>query len=129
MRPFFGQRRRDGWLKKVKLVAKLQGIQGVASLQPLYLEDSALNLYWEMSENDQQKIEKIEEGLKVAYTRGTFQTYSKLGRAKWAGEQVDNYASEIMSGEAMERIGRVGLCNWIPWLHFDQFAPATNQVI
>ena len=41
-------------------VAKLQQVDEVASLLPLYLEGDALTLYMEMEEDDQKGIEKIE---------------------------------------------------------------------
>ena len=40
------------WLKKMRLVAKLQLVDDVASLLPLYLEGDALTLYMEMEEGD-----------------------------------------------------------------------------
>ena len=51
-------------LKKVRLVAKLQQVDNVASLLPLYLEGYTLALYMEMEEDDQKWIEKIEARLK-----------------------------------------------------------------
>ena len=41
------------WLKKVRLVARLQLVDDVASLLPLYQEGDALALYTEMKEEDQ----------------------------------------------------------------------------
>ena len=61
LKPFSGEGDVVAWIKKVKLVARLQGISDVASLMPLYLEGSALNLYLEMDESDQLSVEKIEK--------------------------------------------------------------------
>ena len=47
------------WLKKMKLVAKLQQGDDVVSLLPLYLEGVTLALYMEMEEDDQKQIEQI----------------------------------------------------------------------
>ena len=95
LRAFSGEGDVVAWIKKVKLVAKLQGISDVASLMPLYLEGSALNLYLEMNEADQCDVAKIERRLKDAYTEGAFRAYGKLGRLRWTGEQVDDYMCEI----------------------------------
>ena len=56
------------WLKKVRLVAKLQQVDDVASLLSLYLEGDALALYMEMEEDDQMQIEQIEAQLKEVFT-------------------------------------------------------------
>ena len=45
------------WLEKMRLMAKLQQVDDVASLLPLYLEGDALTLYMEMEEDDQKQIE------------------------------------------------------------------------
>lgn len=102
------------WIKKREVGSKIAGDTG-RSQPPTVVSRSlcALNLYLEISEDDQQKIEKTEERLKVAYKKA----YSKLGNGKWTGEQVDDYASEIrrlitlvrVSGEAMEKIVRLVL--------------------
>ena len=48
IKPFSGEGDVVAWLKKVRLVAKLQQVDDVASLLPLYLEADALTLYMEM---------------------------------------------------------------------------------
>ena len=78
LKPFSGERDVVAWIKKVKLVVRLQGISDVASLMT-YLEGSALNLYLEMDELDQLNVEKIEKRLKDAYTEGAFRAYSRKG--------------------------------------------------
>lgn len=83
------------WLKKVKLVAKLQKIEDLASFLPLYLEGEALAMYLEMSTEDQNDAKKIEEKLKEAFCDDVFMAFAKLGSYKWTGEKVDVYANEI----------------------------------
>ena len=51
--PFSGEGDVVGWIKKVKLVAKLQKVQDLASFIPLFLYEDALALYLEMSNEDQ----------------------------------------------------------------------------
>ena len=41
------------WLNKLKLVVKLQKIEDIATLIPMYLEGNALAIYLEMGERDQ----------------------------------------------------------------------------
>ena len=110
------------WIKKVKLVAKLQKISDLASFLPLYLEGDALALYLEMTEDDQANADKIEARLKEAFTDGPFAAYGKLGRIQWKGEQVDVFANEIRRlaglagfyGESLERIVKLTFVNGFP---------------
>ena len=57
IKPFFGEGDVVAWLKKVRLMAKLQQVDDVACLLPWYLEGDALALYMEMEEDDQKQIE------------------------------------------------------------------------
>ena len=83
------------WLKKARLVAKLMEIKDVASFILLYLEGDAMALDLEMSEEDQTKVEKIENRLKEAFAEGRFEAYGRLKGLRWKGEQVDVFANEI----------------------------------
>lgn len=68
IKPFFGQGDVVVWLKKVRLVARLQQVDDVASLLPLYLEGDVLALYMEMEEKDQRDVDQIKARLKEAFT-------------------------------------------------------------
>ena len=122
MKPFNGEGDVISWIKKAKLVAKLKNIDDLASFLPLYLEGDALLLYLEMSEADQKVGGKIESRLKEAFTDGEFTAYGKLGRAKWAGEQVDVFANEIrrlaslsgFDGVGLERTVKLNFVNGFP---------------
>jgi len=61
IRPFSGEGDVVAWLKKVRLVAKLQKITELESFLPLYLEGEALYLYLEMDESDQLVVDEIEK--------------------------------------------------------------------
>ena len=110
------------WLKKVRLVARLQMVDDVASLLPLYLEGDALALYMEMPEKDQQDISKIEARLKEAFTDGAFSAYRKLTLVKWEGERVDVYANRIrqlvglagFEGVGLDRLARLAFVMGFP---------------
>ena len=96
LKPFSGKGDMVVWLlKKVRLVARLQHVNDVASLLPLYLEGDALALYMEMKEEDQKDISLIKARLREAFTDGTFTAYRKLTMVRWAGEHVDVYANKI----------------------------------
>ena len=122
MRPFSGDGDVVAWLKKAELVAKLKKIEDVASFLPLYLEGDALALYLEMREEDQSNATSIVERLKEAFTDGEFAAYGKLGRVKWAGEQVDVFANEVRrlaglagyTGEGLERTVKLTFVNGFP---------------
>ena len=91
LKPFSGEGDMVAWLKKVRLVARLQHVDDVASLLPLYLEGNALALCMEMKEEDQKYISLI----KARLMDGTFTAYRKLTMVRWAGEHVDVYANKI----------------------------------
>lgn len=120
--PFTGEGEFVAWLKKVKLVAKLQKISDLASFLPLFLEGDALAIYLEMKESDQTDADKIEARLKEAFTDGPFVAYRKLVQVKWTGEQVDVYANEIrrlaglagFTGESLERLVKLTFVNGFP---------------
>ena len=95
LKPFSGKGDVAAWLKKVRLVARLQLADDVASLLPFYLEGDALALYMEMKEEDQKDVSLIEAQLKEAFTDCAFTAYRKLTMGRWAGERVDVYANKI----------------------------------
>ena len=76
-------------------MARLQQVDDVASLLPLYLEGDALALYMEMKEEDQKDISLIKARLKGAFMDGAFTAYRKLTMVRWAGERVGVYANKI----------------------------------
>ena len=97
--PFSGEGDVVGWIKKVKLIAKLQKVQDLASFISLFLHGDALALYLEMSNEDQAWAEQIEMRLMTAFTEGPFEAYEKLQRFMWTGVSVDVNANTIKSGE------------------------------
>ena len=83
------------WLNKLKLVAKLQKIEDIATFIPMYLEGNALTVYLEIGEKDQANAESIEKRLKMAFLEGAFEAFNKLRKVTRTGEPVDMYAAEI----------------------------------
>ena len=115
IKPFSGEGDMVAWLKKVRLVAKLQQVDDVASLLPLYFDGDALALYKEMDADDQKQIEQIEAWLKEAFTDDAFAVYRKETMIRWAGERVDVYANKIrqlvgmawFKGDGLERLTKL----------------------
>ena len=83
------------WLNKLKLVAKVQKIEGIATLIPMYLEGNALKVYLEMGEKDQANTKSIEVRLKKAFSEGTFEAYNMLRKVTWIREPLHVYTEEI----------------------------------
>lgn len=122
IKPFSGEGDVVAWITKVRLVAKLKKIEDVAHFMPLYLEDSALAVYLEMDEADQESIERIEHRLKEVFSDGPMVAYGKLVTTKWTGESVDVYANEIrrlaglagFEGAGLERIVKLAFIQGFP---------------
>ena len=92
IKPFSNEGDVVAWLKKVRLVARLQNVD---SLLPLYLEGDALALYMEMEETSQRDIEQIESQLKEAFTDNALAAYRKLTMVRRTGEHVHVFANKI----------------------------------
>ena len=62
---FGGKKGEDAseWLKKVELVASLQGINELHKFIPLFLVDAAFSVYDELPEADKNSVESIKECL------------------------------------------------------------------
>ena len=88
IKPFSGEGDVVAWLKKVRLVARLQNMDDVASLLPLYLEGDALALYMEMEETSQRDIEQTESQLKETFTDNAFAAYRILTMVRWMYSQT-----------------------------------------
>ena len=122
IKPFSGVGDVVAWLKKVRLVARLQNVDDVASLVPSYPEGDALALYMEMEETSQRDIEQIESRLKEAFTDNAFAAYRKLTMVRWAGERVDVFANKIrkliglagFKGAEMEKLAKLAFVTGFP---------------
>ena len=122
LKPFSGEGDVVAWLKKVRLVARLQHADDVASLLPFYPEGDALALYMEMKEEDRKDISLIEAWLKEAFMDGAFTAYKKLTMVRWAGECVDVYVNKIrqlaglagFEGAGLERFTKLAFITSFP---------------
>ena len=110
IKPFRG----DGdvsWLKKGTFSGQATENMSLASFIPLYLEGDVLALYLELSEEDLESTEKIEEKLKTAFTDDAFSVFAKLAQMKWTGEPAEVYANEIRQLARLAKFDGVGLNN------------------
>ena len=57
IKPFSGQGDVLAWLKKVRLVAKLEQLDNVASVLALYLDGDTLAVYMEIEEEEEEEEE------------------------------------------------------------------------
>ena len=95
IKPFNGDGDVVAWLKKVNLVARIQKLDDVTAVIPLFLEGDALALYLELSEREQGDADAIKGRLIEAFAEGPFEAFNKLKENRWTGESVDVYANEI----------------------------------
>ena len=58
IKPFSGQGDVLAWLKKVRLVAKLEQLDNVASVLALYLDGDTLAVYMEIEEEEEEEEEE-----------------------------------------------------------------------
>ena len=94
IQPFSGEGDVIAWLKKVDLVANLEGILSVALLIPLFLEGDALTLDLELGDEDKKDAERIIIIIIIIqlmrmFSRSSCEGYEKLKKMKWTGESVD----------------------------------------
>ena len=90
IRSFNGEGDVVEWLKKIKLVCKMQKIENIASLIPLFLQGSAFSVYEQMDEQDKENEDKIEEALLNAFSIDQFSAYEMFTRRRWKdSESVD----------------------------------------
>lgn len=95
VKPYSGDDDIEAWLIKVELVARLTKVKNQAEFIPLFLEGPALAVYLQMNEEDLKSPEKIKQRLKEAFGEDPFVAYQKLVNARWDGEPIDVYATEL----------------------------------
>ena len=102
----FWQGWRGGMAKKVRLVARLQHVDDVTSLLPLYLEgDTLVFLYG----NEGGGPEGHQPDRDPAFIDSTFMVYRKLTMVRWAGECINVYANKIRQLAGLARFEGAGL--------------------
>lgn len=132
IKTFSGEGDVVAWMKKVTLVARLQGLKDLASLIPLFLEGNALALYLQLSDEEQKDIDIIQSKLETAFADDPFTAFSKLAVKKWTGEPVDVFATEIrrlaglakFTGTGLENLVKLTFINGFP----DQVGVALQQM-
>lgn len=96
LEPFSGEGDIVEWLKKVKLVVKLQKIGKLNCIVPLLLRGNAFSVYDQMKDEDKENEEKIEEALVNAFSIGRFTAYASfINRRFNLFEPVDVFLSDL----------------------------------
>ena len=84
------------WLKKLKLVVKMQKVGDLHTVIPLFLDGDAFAVYDQMDEASKGDAGEIERVLLNAFAMSNFQAYDALRQRCWRdGEQVDVYLADL----------------------------------
>jgi hypothetical protein len=96
VRPFDGTGDLGAWLRKFKMVVKLQKLGNLHEVLPLFLEGPAFACYEEMDPANQDDAVRIEEALLEAFSVNPHQAYDMFRQRNWQeGETVDVYLNEL----------------------------------
>jgi len=96
LEPFTGQGDVVEWLKKVKLVVKLQKIGELNCVIPLLLRGNAFSVFDQLPEASKANAEEIEEALISAFSMGRFTAYGVFISRKFIStEPVDVFLSDL----------------------------------
>jgi hypothetical protein len=95
IKPFTGENDVETWLTKVDLVMKIHKLKNEAEFIPLFLEEAALAVYLQMSEENKKSGQNIKERLREAFGEDPFAAYQKLTKKKWQGESIDVFATDL----------------------------------
>ena len=95
----------ETWLEKVKLVAKLKEVKKLAAFIPLYLEAEAFSVYNQLSAEDKDDENKIEQALLSAFACDLYKAYDSLRqRCLKDGESVDAFVADLRRLARMAKV-------------------------
>ena len=84
------------WLRQSQLVARLQKIDNMAMVLPLFLDGAAFAVHEQLSEDRKSKISDIENALFTAFGIHPFRAFEELQhRTRQIGVPVDVFLSEL----------------------------------
>lgn len=84
------------WLRQLRLVAKLQKIDDLAMVLPLFLDGAAFAVYEQLDEDEKADASCIEAALVLAFGIDKFQAYEEFRtRIRRPKESVDVYLSDL----------------------------------
>jgi len=84
------------WCERLELVVKLQAIEQLETVMPLFLAGPAFNVYQQLDESVKKDYSTLKEALQQAFGMNAFMAYEKLQRQVYVnGESVDAYLSDI----------------------------------
>lgn len=84
------------WLEKIELVAKLQKIDDVASMIPLFLDGSAFDVYQQLCDTDKQSVESVKTALVKSFGFTASQAWAMFKvRRLQVSEAPDAYLADL----------------------------------
>ena len=96
IKPFDGTGDIATWLKKIDLVARLNKIDNVAALIPLYLEGTAFTVYDQLPDDLKEDETAIKRVLRDAFGQNKFAAYDAVRQRSWRpGEAVDAFLADL----------------------------------
>lgn len=110
------------WIAKVKVVARLKGMEEYVDIIPLYLEGPALEIYLEMSERDKMDGRAVERRLREIFTDSCNKAFGTLLQLRWDGGPIDVFLARAtklvrlsgFEGEAADHLLKLALCRAFP---------------
>ena len=84
------------WIKKLELVAKLQGIADLKNFLPLFLTGNAFAVYDALSDKTKDDFNALKSSLLRAFSLDSFSAFDRLLSRRYVhGESVDVYLSDL----------------------------------
>ena len=84
------------WVDKLELVARMQKIEDLANLIPLFLTGGAFAVYKSIAENDKSDYSKIKLVLQAAFSADSLTAYEELQqRHLQIGESIDVFLADL----------------------------------
>ena len=108
------------WRRQVRLVARLQKLGDLSAIVPLFLDWPALAVYEQMSDTDQNDVEKIFDHLTRTFSVDIFEAYHQFkSRVRKHGEAVDVFLSDLrrlgsLAGINSDDLLRVAFVSGLP---------------
>lgn len=96
IRQYDGQGDFSEWLRKLELVAELQGVTNVEKFLPLFLSGGAFSVYESLEDDVRKDFAKLKMALVNAFSLNAYSAYETfVSRRYITGEPIDVYLSEL----------------------------------
>ena len=107
IKQFDGEGDFSEWVRKFELVCKIQKLENLHDVIPLFLARDAFNVYESLSESVKNDYSKIKQALIASYSLDCFSAYEEFSRRTLRPqESIDTYLSDLkrLGGLMDERI-------------------------